>query len=70
MADLGRCPFCGNKGSLITVKSRFRKGIANRKMYWVECGYCGASQRHDGLSGFRTPDKATEKWNKFEEILS
>ncbi len=64
MNDLKECPFCHIKGERITVKSRYRKGIANRRMYWVECGYCGAFQPHDNLHGFRTPEKAIEKWNK------
>ncbi|MBR3515378.1 MAG: Lar family restriction alleviation protein [Lachnospiraceae bacterium] len=58
------CPFCHIKGERITVKSRYRKGTAGKLMYWVECGYCGAFQPHDDLHGFRTPEKAIEKWNK------
>lgn len=64
MNDLKECPFCHIQGERITVKSRYRKGTANRLMYWVSCGYCGASQPHDDLHGFRTPEKAIEKWNK------
>lgn len=62
--ELEKCPFCGHKGPLITVKSRYRKGIANRLMYWVYCGYCDASQRHDDLSGHRTREKAIKAWNR------
>ncbi len=62
--EIAKCPFCGIQGPRITVRSRYRKGIANRLMYWIECGYCGASQRHDDLAGSRTPEKAIQKWNK------
>ena len=62
MDDLKECPFCHIKGERITVKNR--KGIAGKLIYWVECDYCGAFQPHDNLHGFKTPEKAVEKWNK------
>ena len=55
------CPNC--KHSEVIIKSRYRKGTANRLMYWVECSYCGLSQKHDDLSGFRTKEKAVKHWN-------
>lgn len=58
--DIKPCPFC-NGGA--EVKERYRKGIANRKMYWVECKKCGVSQAHHELAGYRTPNKAIAVWN-------
>lgn len=54
------CPFCNGNAE---VKDRYRKGVANRKMYWVECKKCGVSQAHHGLAGYRTPNKAIAVWN-------
>lgn len=68
--ELSKCPFCGNQGPLITVRSKYRKGIANRLIYWVHCGYCEASQKHNGLAGFKTKDKAVEAWNKVSSKFS
>lgn len=59
-AELKPCPFCNGNAE---VKERYRKGIANRKMYWVECKKCGVSQAHHELAGYRTPNKAIAVWN-------
>lgn len=59
-AELKPCPFCNGSAE---VKERYRKGIANRKMYWVECKKCGVSQAHHELAGYRTPNRAIAVWN-------
>lgn len=59
-AELKPCPFCNGNAE---VKDRYRKGVANRKMYWVECKKCGVSQAHHELAGYRTPNKAIAVWN-------
>ena len=61
--NIGTCPHCHKSGPEISLNVRFRKGTANRRMYWIRCGYCGAEQRHDNLSGFRTPSRAIRNWN-------
>ena len=58
--ELKPCPFCNGNAE---VKNRYRKGVANRKMYWVECKKCGVSQAHHELAGYRTPNKAIAVWN-------
>ena len=60
MDDIKRCPFCGGKAEVL---DRYRKGVANRKMYWIECKQCGVSQAHHGLAGYRTPRRAIAVWN-------
>ena len=67
MTEIKACPFCGHSGNRITVKQRYRKGIANRLMYWIECGYCGAFQPHHNLAGFKTAEKAIQKWNEISD---
>ena len=59
------CPFCGGKADVL---ERYRKGTPNRKMFWVECTSCGISQAHHDLSGYRTPNKAVERWNRRFEL--
>lgn len=54
------CPFCGGKAE---IRERYRKGTANRKMFWVECKKCGVSQAHDNLHGYNKPEKAVRVWN-------
>lgn len=54
------CPFCNGSAE---VKDRYRKGVANRKMYWVECKQCGVSQAHHDLAGYKTPNRAIAVWN-------
>lgn len=61
MSGLKPCPFC-NGGAV--VRDRYRRGTANRKMYWVECIGCGISQAHHDLAGYRSPNKAIESWNR------
>ncbi len=58
-----KCPFCETEGDFVRVKSRFRKGTANRVMYWVKCDICGAEQRHDNLAGYKNKFKAESAWN-------
>ena len=53
------CPFCGGTAE---IRSRFIKGVANRKHYWLECGQCHIQQNH--VDGYRTIDKAVKIWNR------
>lgn len=58
--ELKPCPFCGGTAE---VKERYRKGIANRKMYWVSCKRCQVTQAYDNLHGYNTKEKAIRVWN-------
>ena len=55
------CPYC--KSTTGKVIMRFRKGVANCKMYWIECSSCGIAQRHDDLHGYKNMKKAIDHWN-------
>lgn len=68
--ELNACPYCKKIGDKITVKSRYRNGTPNRRMYWIECGYCGTAQRHDDNSGFRTRERAIQAWNNANAHLN
>jgi len=59
--ELFPCPFCGGKAE---IKERYRRGVANRKMYWVECKACWVSQHHGDIGGYATKAKAAKAWNK------
>lgn len=61
MTELKPCPFCGGEAK---VCSRYRKGVANRVMYWIECKACGVAQSHHELSGYNSAAKATRAWNR------
>lgn len=54
------CPFCGGEAKM---NERYREGIANRKMYWVSCKKCGASQPYHSLAGYRRSVGAIGQWN-------
>ena len=64
--ELKPCPFCNGNAE---VKDRYRKGVANRKMYWVECKKCGVSQAHHEFAGYRTPNKAIATWNYRPQLV-
>lgn len=61
MDKLQPCPFCGGSADFL---ERYRKGTANRKMYWVECKACRVAQYHGNDGGYRTKEKAAETWNR------
>lgn len=63
--SLLRCPFCGGKAEL---NERYRKGTANRKMYWISCRKCGISQPHHNLAGYRRISGAITAWNRRKPI--
>lgn len=64
MEKLKPCPFCGGKSE---IKERFRRGTANRKMFWVECNACLVSQYHGDTGGYATKAKAVKAWNRRAE---
>ena len=60
MEELKPCPFCGGEAK---ISERYREGISNRKMYWVECKKCGITQAHHALAGYNSRTKAVNAWN-------
>lgn len=65
MEKIKPCPFCGsNFMSGVYICSRWRKGTANRKMYWITCGKCRVEQRHGNSDGYRTIENAIKAWNR------
>lgn len=54
------CPFCGGEAKL---NERYRAGVANRKMYWVSCKKCGATQPFHNQAGYRKNIGAIGAWN-------
>lgn len=65
MERLKPCPFCGSEFmSGVYICSRWRKGTANRKMYWITCGKCRVEQRHGNSDGYRTIENAVKAWNR------
>lgn len=63
--ELSKCPFCGNHGNLIRVVSGYKKILMFKwHIYWVECGYCGASLYKYGYR-FKTEEEAINAWNEF-----
>lgn len=54
------CPFCGGKAE---TKWIWRQGVANRKLYWIECRKCWVAQYHQSNGGYATPRKAAKAWN-------
>lgn len=60
MEELKKCPFCGGEAKL---NERFRPGVANRKMYWVSCKKCGATQPYHSVAGYRKKVGAIGAWN-------
>lgn len=61
MEKLKSCPFCGGEAR---ISERYREGVSNRKMYWVECKKCGITQAHHALAGYNSRAKAANAWNK------
>ena len=61
MEKLKPCPFCGSEAD---IHERYRKGTANRKMFWIECKTCWVAQYHGDIGGYRTKAKATDAWNR------
>ena len=55
-----KCPFCGGEAKL---NERYREGVANRKMYWVSCKKCGATQPFHNQAGYRKNIGAIGAWN-------
>lgn len=64
MEKLKPCPFCGGEAE---IKERFRRGTANRKMFWVECKACWVAQYHGNDGGYNTRAKAADAWNRRSE---
>ena len=65
--NLKPCPFCGGESSLGTnTITRWKDLEGNNGAftgYSVNCIMCGSTNR--GIAeGFRTPEKATEHWNR------
>lgn len=62
-----KCPVCTSNNCII--KTKFRKGTANCKMYWIECNSCGTVQMHDDLHGYKSIKRATNHWNNYVNDL-
>ena len=59
MDKIKPCPFCGSPfmGG-VRINARWRKGTANRKMYWISCNSCRVTQFYGNAFGYRTIDRA------------
>ena len=55
--QLRECPFCGNKWNKPSIRTYYNKYVG--RMYFVECGECMATSRHEP-----TEEYAIMVWNK------